>query len=77
MEALTENERDLRVLRLLELIAHINQTIRLHRQQSVPDAFMLVQYSDRRTKYLDQLAELMGEGYELQAQFRPFDQLVA
>lgn len=77
MEALTDNERDLRVLRLLELIAHINQTIRLHRQQPEPDAFMLAQYADRRRQYLDQLTELMGEGYEVQAQFRPLDQLAA
>jgi hypothetical protein len=77
MEALTENERDLRVLRLLELIAHINETIHRHQQQPEPDAFMLAQYKDRRAQYLDKLTELMGEGYELRAEFRPLDQKAA
>ena len=77
MEAYPEHERDQQVLRLLELIAHINQTIRLHRQQPAPDAFMLAKYADRRAEYLAKLTELMGEGYELQAQFRPLDQLAA
>ncbi len=77
MEAITENEQALRVLRLLELIAHLNRTIHLHRQQPEPDTFMLAQYTDRRAQYFDQLAELMGEGYELEARFRPLDQLAA
>lgn len=61
MEALTENEQALRVLRSLELIAHLDRTIHLHRHQPNSDAFMLAQYTDRRAKYLDQLAELMGK----------------
>lgn len=74
MEALTDNERDLRVLRLLELIAHINGTIKAHRNAQQPDPAVVTQYVDRRAEYLLELTELMGEGYAIEAQFRPLEQ---
>lgn len=77
MEALTDNDIDLRVLRLLELIAHINGTIHEHRRAAQPRPEVIDEYLYRRAQYLAELTELMGEGYAIRAELRPIDQLAA
>lgn len=52
-------ERSSRIMRLIELIEHINDTIQAHRNEPEPDGFSIEQYEDRRGQYLNELAELM------------------
>ena len=75
MEALTDNDTNLRVLRLIELIAHINSTIQQHRRAAQSRPEVIGEYLYRRAEYLAELTELMDKGYAIRAELRPIDQL--
>lgn len=53
------NERSNRIMRLVELIEHINKTIDVHKDESNPDRFVIEQYMERRAEYLNELALLL------------------
>ncbi len=52
-------DRSSRIMRLIELIEHINSTIQIHQNDAAPDLFVIGQYEERRTEFLSELAELL------------------
>jgi hypothetical protein len=53
------NDRSSKIMRLVELIEHINATIQTHRGDPTPDILVIEQYEDRRSELLNELAELL------------------
>ncbi len=50
-----------RVARLTELIARKSEAIRVHLAQPDPDRLAIAQYEELRTRYLNELAQLMKQ----------------
>ncbi|MCU0338564.1 MAG: hypothetical protein MUE30_01670 [Spirosomaceae bacterium] len=53
------NDRSAKIMRLIELIEHINLTIAAHQQEGEPDVFVIEEYEYRRAQYFNELADLM------------------
>lgn len=57
----TPHERAERIEQLLELIEHWNAGITRHQSYPDPDLFTIEQFTDRRNKYVGQLALLLNQ----------------
>lgn len=67
-----KEEQNNMILGLLELIARMEHSINLHQKTGSSDLIAIEQYTMLKERYLDELLELLQEGYGLTLQQRPF-----
>lgn len=74
-ETIASDEWAARVSRLAELIAHKTEAIRQHAEAPEPDRLAIGQYEALRSRYLNELGELMNQyGIVIQFESRATDQ---
>lgn len=62
METISNEERRVRIDRLLELIEGLNELVEAHRQAAAPSQSMINQYLETKEGFVAELSELLA-GY--------------